>query len=334
MKINTLQGKKIFIAGSTGMVGSAIYRKFKEYEIKNNLDKLTYLTPSRAELNLEDHTKVKEWFHIFKPEIVILAAAKVGGILANNNNPADFILKNLKIQTNTIEAAWKNGVEKFIFLGSSCIYPKFAEQPLKEESLLNGELEKTNQWYAISKITGIKLCEALKLEHGFDSLSLMPTNLYGPKDNYHPLNSHVMASLIRKFCIAKSSNQPDVVCWGSGRPLREFMHVDDLANAIIYILENWDLKSKYLDLKKNGQMLNYINIGTGQEISIKDLSLKIANLVGYKGKIKWDHTKPDGTPRKLLNSERIRNLGWEPEIKLSEGIEMTVNDFMKNNIKV
>lgn len=334
MENNNFNGKKIFIAGATGMVGSAIYRKLKEYEINNNIKNLNYLVPSREELNLEDYTKVKEWFHIFKPEIAILAAAEVGGILANNNNPTDFILKNLKIQTNIIEAAWKSGVEKFIFLGSSCIYPKYAEQPIKEESLLTGELENTNQWYAISKIAGIKLCEALKLEHGFNSLSLMPTNLYGPKDNYHPLNSHVMASLIRKFCIAKLSNQPEVLCWGSGRPLREFMHVNDLANATIHILKNWDLKSKYLKLKKNGQMLNYLNIGSGQEISIKDLSLKIANLVGYEGQIRWDRTKPDGTPRKLLNSDRIRNLGWEPEINLSEGIKMTVNDFMKNNIKV
>ena len=334
MEIQNLNGKKIFIAGASGMVGSAIYRAFKKYEKINNINSIKYLTPSREELDLENYTKVNEWFYTHKPENTILAAAKVGGIFANNNNPTDFILRNLKIQSNIIEAAWKNGVEKFIFLGSSCIYPKFAEQPIREESLLKGELETTNQWYAISKIAGIKLCEALKFEHNFNCLSLMPTNLYGPKDNYHPLNSHVMASLIRKFCIAKLNNQPQVICWGSGNPLREFMHVDDLANAIIYIFKNWDLKFKKLPLQKNGRMLNYLNIGTGHEISIKDLSLKIANIVGYKGEIKWDKSKPDGTPRKLLNSEKLRDLGWKPEISLTEGIDMTINEFMKNEIKV
>ena len=334
MELDDLNKKKIFIAGASGMVGSAIYRALKKYEKINNINSIKYLIPSRSELDLEDYSKVNKWFDINKPEITILAAAKVGGIFANNYNPTDFILRNLKMQSNIIEAAWKNEVEKFIFLGSSCIYPKFAQQPIREESLLKGELENTNQWYAIAKIAGIKLCEALKLEHNFNSFSLMPTNLYGPKDNYHPLNSHVMASLIRKFCLAKLKNQPEVICWGTGNPMREFMHVDDLANAIIYLLKNWDLKFKNLTINENGKAINYLNIGTGQEISIKDLSSKIAHIIGYEGQITWDQSKPDGTPRKLLNSERIRNLGWGPEISLSEGINMTINDFMKNSSEI
>ena len=325
MEKNISLDERIFIAGSTGMVGKALKRSFqnKGYGRPENNGEL--LTPTRKELNLLDSNQVEKWFAANKPTIVVLAAAKVGGIKANKTKPAEFILDNLKIQTNVIEVAFRMGVKRFLFLGSSCIYPKYAEQPIQEESLLTNSLEPTNQWYAIAKIAGIKLCEALRSQYKFDAISLMPTNLYGPGDNYHPENSHVMAALIRKFYLAKKHSLSSVECWGSGSPFREFLHVDDLATAAIFVLENWDPGAKNAPLDKFGLPLQILNVGTGKEISIKDLANKISKLVGFQGSIKWDSTKPDGTPRKLLNISKIQGLGWHPEINLEDGIISTIN---------
>ena len=236
--------EKIFIAGSKGMAGSAIFRAFKKYGYVSNLNGGKLLSPDRKELNLLDLNALENWFLINKPSVVVLAAAKVGGILANSERPVDFLLENIKIQTNVIETAWKFCVKRLLFLGSSCIYPKFAKQPILEDSLLDGALESTNQWYAIAKISGLKLCESLRLQYGFDAISLMPTNLYGPGDNYHPTNSHVMASLIRNFCEASLNSISSIHCWGSASPLREFLHVNDLGEAVVFALENWDPSSK------------------------------------------------------------------------------------------
>ena len=321
--------EKIFIAGSTGMVGQAI---------KRNLVKLGYglnslggklLTPNREELNLLDAARVRDWFYNNKPTIVILAAARVGGILANSENPTEFILENIKIQNNIIENAWEFGVKRLLFLGSSCIYPKDANQPIVEESLLTGALEETNQWYAIAKISGIKLCEALRKQYDFDAISVMPTNLYGPHDNYHIRNSHVMAAFIKKFCDAKKNLLPSITLWGSGKPFREFMHVDDLASSIIFLLENWDPKSENAPLDNKGNPLYILNIGTGEDISIKQLAHKISNLIDYKGEILWDKTKPDGTYRKKLDIGKIRSLGWQPKISLNEGIISTIKNYQE-----
>ena len=268
-----------------------------------------------------------------KPTIVIIAAAKVGGIIANASKPADFLLENLQIQTNIINAAWRSGVKRLLFLGSSCIYPKFAKQPIEEESLMSGELEKTNEWYAIAKISGIKLCQSLREQYGFDAISLMPTNLFGPGDNYHPVESHVVASLLMKFLKGVINSEESVSCWGTGKALREFMHVDDLANAIIFALENWDPSDRNAPLDKYGMPLTYLNVGTGKDISIYDLAKKIASLTNYNGEIIWDHSKPDGTPKKLLNIEKISKLGWVPKIKLEEGLKRTINELKDNNFK-
>ena len=258
---------------------------------------------------------------LINPTVVIIAAAKVGGILANSLYPTQFLLDNLKIQNNLIENSWQTGVKRLLFLGSSCIYPKFAHQPINEESLLTGQLEETNQWYGIAKIAGIKLCDALRKQYNFDAISLMPTNLYGPGDNYHPQNSHVMASFIRKFYEASINSSPTVKCWGTGSPLREFLHVDDLGDAVVFALENWDPSSKNAPKDENNNKLTTLNVGTGKDISIKELALKISNLLNYKGKIIWDKSKPDGTPKKLLNIQKIQSLGWDPKISLSEGIK-------------
>ena len=324
MKNKLLNTDKIFIAGSTGMVGSAIKRKLLSYDFGATKDNSNILTPSKKELDLLDANSVKNFFEIEKPQIVILAAAKVGGIYANSHYPADFLFENLKIQTNVIESAWIQGVRRLIFLGSSCIYPKFADQPIKEESLLKSELEKTNEPYAIAKIAGLKLCEYLRMQYGFDAISLMPTNLYGPNDNYHPQNSHVIAALIRKFLIAKRNNLPSVECWGTGSVYREFMHVDDLADAVIYCLEKWDPSDKNSPKDSSGNQLNHLNVGTGKDISIKELSIKIAKLINFNGKIIWDNSKPDGTPKKVLDVTRINNLGWNAKIDLSTGLSKTI----------
>ncbi len=321
--------EKIFIAGSNGMVGRAIKKSLLKSGYGLNENNGSLLTPSRAELDLLNFHEVESWFIKNKPTVVILAAAKVGGIHANNSMPADFILDNLKIQTNLIENSWKANVKRFLFLGSSCIYPKFAQQPIKEDSLLEGELEATNEWYSIAKIAGLKLCQALRNQYKFDAISLMPTNLYGPNDNYHPENSHVMAALISKFSKATLNSNSFVECWGSGSPLREFLHVDDLADAVVFCLENWQPNREDSPKDIFGNSLNHLNVGTGKDISIKQLADKISKLVGFKGEIIWDKSKPDGTPKKQLNISKISNLGWFPKISLDEGIKETISIYKK-----
>jgi GDP-L-fucose synthase len=295
------------------------------YGCKENGGKIS--TPSSKELNLLNTNDVFKWFKINKPDIVVLAAAKVGGILANSKNPADFLFNNLKIQTNVIEAAWKANCKRFLFLGSSCIYPKFADQPIEEKSLLSGSLETTNQWYGIAKIAGIKLCEALRLQYNFDAISLMPTNLYGPGDNYDDSESHVMASLIKKFTLARINSLDHVVCWGTGTPLREFMHVEDLGEAIVFALENWNPNSNNAPKDSEGKKLTFLNVGVGRDISIFDLAKKIKNFTQFKGKVVWDKSKPNGTPKKQLNIEKILSLGWSPKINLDIGIKKTIEDY-------
>ena len=330
MEKKILLNEKIFIAGGNGMAGSAIRKALhkKGYGRTNGGE---ILKPTRKELNLLDVNSVKKWFEINKPTVVIIAAAKVGGILANSLYPTQFLLDNMKIQNNLIEYSWRTGVKRLLFLGSSCIYPKFAHQPIEEESLLTGQLEETNQWYGIAKISGIKLCDALRKQYDFDAISIMPTNLYGPGDNYHPNNSHVMASFIRKFCEAAMNSSPSVTCWGTGNPLREFLHVDDLGNAVVFLLENWDPCSTNAPVDTENNKLTILNVGTGKDISIKDLAFKISNLVNYKGKIIWDKNKPDGTPRKLLNVSKINDLGWVSKISLDEGIKKTIESFIKES---
>jgi GDP-L-fucose synthase len=299
----------IFVAGHRGMAGSAICRA---------LERAGYhqlLTASRSELDLLDGPAVQAWFAKHQPTVVVLAAAKVGGIQANSSYPADFLLENLKIQTNVIETAWRSGVRRLLFLGSSCIYPKFAEQPIKEEVLLTGGLEPTNECYAIAKIAGIKLCEALRKQHGFDAISLMPTNLYGPGDNYHPTNSHVLPALIRRFHEAAEAKAESVTCWGTGSPLREFLHVDDLGEACVFALENWS--------PAPGE-LTYLNVGSGKDLSIRELAEAVAEATGYQGAIEWDSSKPDGTPKKQLDVSRLAALGWRARIPLAEGLTRTV----------
>ena len=312
----------IYVAGHNGMVGSSLEKSLRKKSYTN------LLLPNREDLDLLNNNDVENWFSRNKPDVVILAAAKVGGIYANNNYPADFILENIKIQTNIIENSWKNGVKKFLFLGSSCIYPKLAPQPLKEEYLLTGPLEKTNEPYAIAKISGIKLCSALKRQYGFNATSIMPTNLYGPGDNYHERDSHVMPALIRRIYDAKVKNKSEIICWGTGQPKREFLFVDDLAEAAIFILENISSINKYIK-NKNNYSDELINVGTGSDISIKQLAETIALELGYKGEIKWDTSKPDGTPRKLLDVSRINKLGWFAKTTLEEGIKATINSYEK-----
>ena len=319
-KIN--KNDKIFVAGGSGMVGSAIKRELLNCGYEDNQNKI--LTPTRSEINLLNLNEIDNWFELNSPTVVIVAAAKVGGIVANNSRPKDFLLENLKIQTNLIETSFKRGVKRLLFLGSSCIYPKFAKQPIKEEFLLDGKLEPTNEWYALAKIAGIKLCEALRKQENFDAICLMPTNLYGPGDNYHPLNSHVLPALIRKFYNAATNKLDSVTCWGSGKPFREFLHVDDLAKACVFALEKWDPNEESAPKDIYGNKLNFLNVGTGKDVSIKDLASKIANEVGYKGLINWDKSKPDGTPKKLLDISRIKSLGWAPTISLDNGISKTI----------
>ena len=305
---------RIFIAGHRGMAGSAICRALHAAGYQQQL------TAPRAELDLLDRSAVEAWFRTQRPDVVVLAAAKVGGILANNSYPADFLLDNLHIQNHVIEAAWRHGVRRLLFLGSSCIYPKFAEQPIREESLLTGALEPTNEWYAIAKIAGIQLCRALRIQHGFDAISLMPTNLYGPGDNYHPSHSHVMAALIRRFSEAARSGSDEVVCWGSGSPRREFLHVDDLASAAVFCLERWQHDP-------SSHEPAFLNVGTGVDLSIKELATQIAAATGFQGRIAWDSSKPDGTPRKLLDVSRLGAMGWRATIPLAEGLQRVVAEL-------
>lgn len=315
---------RIFVAGHRGMAGSAICRALirKGYCLESQGGNL--LTVGRDTLDLLKSSDVHSWFAINKPTVVALAAAKVGGIHANSNYPVDFLLQNLKIQNNVIEAAWMNGVRRFLFLGSSCIYPKYAEQPIQEESLLTGSLEPTNEWYAIAKIAGIRLCDALRAQHGFDAISLMPTNLYGPGDNYHPSNSHVIAAFLRRFSVAAKDRAESVTCWGSGSPKREFLHADDLGDACVSVLEKWDPSSSSAPYDQTGKPLTYLNVGCGSDLSIRELASLVAKSCGFQGEIKWDTSMPDGTPRKLLDVSRLQSLGWKAKIPLEEGIARAV----------
>ncbi len=301
---------KIYVAGHRGMVGSAIYRKLKELGFEN------IVVRTSKELDLRDQQAVKEFFETEKPEYVFLAAAKVGGIMANNVYRADFIYENLAIQNNVIHYSHENDVKKLMFLGSSCIYPKMAPQPLKEDYLLTGTLEPTNEPYAIAKIAGIKMVESYRMQYDDNYISVMPTNLYGINDNYHPENSHVLPALIRKFHEAKVNNNPTVNIWGSGKPLREFMFADDLADACVFLMEN------YNDLQ-------FVNIGVGEDISIRELAELIKEVVGFQGDLEFDSSKPDGTPRKLMDVSKLTSLGWKAKTNLKEGIKLAYEDFLK-----
>ena len=303
---------KIYIAGHRGMVGSALERKLRK-EGYNNI-----VTRTSGELDLRNQQAVNEFFENEKPEYVILAAAKVGGIHANNTYRAEFIYDNLMIEANIIHAAYLNKVAKLLFLGSSCIYPKMAPQPLKEEYLLSGYLEPTNQPYAIAKIAGIEMCDSYRAQYGCNFISAMPTNLYGTNDNYHPENSHVLPALIRRIVLAKKNNEPNVVIWGTGTPRREFLHIDDLADACYFLLQNYN---------ESG----VVNIGCGTDISIKELAELIVQEVGHEGRIVFDTTKPDGTPRKLMDTSKINNLGWSANIDLKEGVLQTIKEFELTN---
>ena len=299
---------RIYVAGHRGLVGSAIWRELQHGGFVNLIGR------SHAELDLLDADAVRSFYAEQKPEYVFVAAARVGGILANNTKPAQFLYENLQIQNHLIDGAFRAGVRKLLFLGSSCIYPKLAPQPLREEHLLTGPLEPTNEWYALAKIAGIKMCQAYRRQYGCDFISAMPTNMYGPNDNYDPEGSHVLPAFIRKFHEAKLSRQTVVACWGTGAPLREFMHADDLGRACVFLMENY---SEEL----------FINAGTGQEISIHDLAELVRQVVGFEGRIVWDTTKPDGTPRKLMDSSRLLGMGWRPQVDLPEGIRLAYEDF-------
>ena len=304
-----LKGKRVYVAGHRGMVGSAVCRRLAK-------DNVEVITADRSSLDLKDAKEVHKWMKEIQPDALIMAAAKVGGIHANNTYPVDFLLENLTIQNSVISAAHHADVERVLFLGSSCIYPKMAEQPIKEAALLTGALEATNEPYAIAKIAGIKLVEAYRRQHGRDWISAMPTNLYGPGDNYHPENSHVLPALLRRFHEAKLRGDDTVTIWGTGTPLREFMHVDDLADALIFCIEH------YSDDQ-------HINIGSGHEVSIRELAEIIAEAVGRDFKIEYDNTKPDGTPRKLMDSGRLRKIGWTPQIPLEAGVKSTYSQLKK-----
>ena len=330
MKNRINYNDKIYIAGATGLAGSAIVRSLRRNNYGNEKLGGKLLTPSREILDLANLSEVKNWFNINKPDIVIIAAAKVGGIYANDSQPADFLLENLKIQTNLIETAWLTGVRRLLFLGSNCIYPKFADQPMIEDCLLSGPLEETNQWYAIAKIAGIKLCDALRKQHNFDAISIMPANLYGQGDNFHPTKSHVLPALIRRFYEAKRDSKIKVVCWGSGEPRRDFLHVDDLGDSCTFLLENWDPSSENSPKDNKGNSLTRINVGSGEDISIKELAEEIAKATNYEGSIVWDKSKPDGHPKKQVDIKHITNLGWEPKITLNNGIKTTVKYFKQS----
>lgn len=297
------------------MVGSAIWRKLEQSGYTNLIGQ------SSRELDLRDQQAVHEFYTSQKPEVVIDAAARVGGILANNNFPYQFLMENMQIQNNLIDGAYKSGIQKFIFLGSSCIYPKLAPQPLKEEYLLTAPLESTNEWYAIAKISGVKACEALRKQFGLDYVSLMPTNLYGASDNFDLQTSHVLPAMIRKFHDAKHNGNKVVQLWGSGTPMREFLYVDDLASAVVFTLEN--------------KLPEYLyNVGTGTDVTIKELAQTIQKVIGYDGSITWDATKPDGTPRKLLDVSKLNGLGWKAHVELEEGIKQTYDWFLQNQEKI
>ena len=302
-----LNGKTVYVAGHRGMVGSALVRRLVG-------EGCTVLTATRDEADLRRQDEVEAWFAKHRPQAVFLAAAKVGGIVANDRYPADFLYENLMIEANIIKAAATNGVEKLLFLGSSCIYPKFAAQPIKESELLEGALEPTNEWYAIAKIAGIKLCQAYRKQHGLDFISAMPTNLYGPGDNYHPENSHVMPALIRKVFEAKQAGARTITLWGTGTPRREFLHADDCADALVFLMKNY-----------SGH--EHVNVGSGEDIAIKDLAALICRIAHYDGTIEHDLAKPDGTPRKLMDNAKLAALGWKPKISLEDGVEKEFREF-------
>lgn len=312
--------KRVFVAGHRGMVGSAIVRQLEQH---NGIE---VVVRTRSQLDLTNQRAVQDFFSDEKIDQVYLAAAKVGGIIANNTYPADFIYENLMIECNIIHSAHLSGIQELLFLGSSCIYPKLAEQPMQETALLTGQLEPTNEPYAIAKIAGIKLCESYNRQHNRDYRSVMPTNLYGPNDNFHPENSHVIPALLRRFHEAKLSGAKEVVAWGSGKPMREFLHVDDMAAASIYVM-NLD-KTTYDE--NTEPMLSHINVGTGVDCTIKELTETVAKVVGYAGDIIWDTSKPDGAPRKLMNVGRLKGLGWEAKINLESGLETAYQWFLEN----
>ncbi|MBD5192891.1 MAG: GDP-L-fucose synthase [Bacteroidales bacterium] len=305
---------KIYVAGHRGMVGSAIVRELQ----RNNYTNL--LLRTHSELDLTDQKAVQQFFETEKPDYVFLAAAKVGGIVANDKAPADFMYENMMLEMNVINSAWRSGVKKLLFLGSSCIYPRMAPQPMPENCLLTSELEKTNEAYALAKISGLKYCEYLNRQYGTDYISVMPTNLYGPNDNYHPEHSHVLPALIRRFHEAKQQNLPEVTCWGDGSPMREFLYVDDLANLCLFLMNNYSGNET-------------VNAGTGKELSIKQLTELVAETVGYTGRILWDTTRPNGTPRKLLDVSKATRLGWTYRTELREGIALAYNDFLSNPMR-
>ncbi|MHB8523395.1 MAG: GDP-L-fucose synthase family protein [Limisphaerales bacterium] len=301
---------RIYVAGHRGLVGSAIWRALER-------EGFTHLIgQSRGELNLLDAAAVQQFYTREQPEFVLIAAAKVGGIQANHTRPAEFLFENLQIQNNLIHGAYRAGARKLLFLGSSCIYPKLAPQPMREEDLLTGPLEPTNQWYAIAKIAGIKLCQACRRQYGCDFISAMPTNLYGPNDNYDLQTSHVLPALIRRFHEAKAARAAAVTCWGTGTPLREFLYVDDLARACVFLLRHYSDEA-------------FINVGSGREISIRDLAELVRRIVGFEGEIVWDRTMPDGTPRKLMDSSRLFGLGWQPQVDLETGIRLAYEGFCR-----
>jgi len=322
------KSEKFFIAGSSGMVGKSIKRTLLKAGYGDKLYGGNIFTPSREILDLEDPLKVQQWFTKNKPSIVIIAAAKVGGIYANSIMPYEFLMKNLKIQINLIEQSYLNQVKRLLFLGSSCIYPKFSKQPILEEYLLTDSLEQTNEYYALAKITGIKLCQSLRMQYDFDAISLMPTNLYGPGDNYHPLNSHVLPALIKKIMDAKNFHEESITCWGTGKPLREFLYVDDLAEACIYALEYWNPNHKYAPKDNNGNKLFWLNVGSSNEVSIKELVDLVAGQCDYKGEILWDLSKPDGTERKKLDTSKMAALGWHAKVSLADGIKRTIDAYL------
>ena len=301
----------VFVAGARGLVGSAICRALAARGFAH------ILAPSRSTLDLRDRAAVDRFFTGERPDYVFMAAAKVGGIVANDSYPADFIRDNLEIQTNVIDAAYRSGTRKLCFLGSSCIYPRLAPQPLQESSLLTGPLEPTNQWYAVAKIAGIKMCQAYTLQHGFNAISVMPTNLYGPGDNFDLQTSHVLPALLRKFHSAKESGAKDVTVWGSGTPRREFLYVDDLADALCFLMEHYDSPE-------------IINVGWGEDVTIAELAALIADVVGFRGAVVLDRSKPDGTPRKLLDVAKLSALGWRPRTRLSDGVHATYEWYLKN----
>ncbi len=308
------KNSKIYVAGHRGMVGSAIVRELQRQGYTN------IITRTHRELDLLRQEEVERFFEEERPEYVFLAAAKVGGIIANQNALADFMYENMMLEMNVIHSAWKNGCRKLEFLGSSCIYPKFAPQPMPESCLLTSSLEPTNEAYALAKISGLKYCEYLNRQYGTDYISLMPTNLYGPNDNYHPEHSHVLPALIRRFHEAKEQGADSVTCWGDGSPLREFLYVDDLANLCVFLMNHYSGNET-------------VNAGSGKELTIRELTEKVAHIVGYEGKIMWDITRPNGTPRKLLDVSKAKALGWEAKVELDEGIRLAYEDFLHNPMR-